>query len=299
MVGIKRGRITLSRQTPGEIVVKGVIVVSLSFLTIVTLYPFWYILVASFSDPYAVVRQGGMMLWVRNPGLYAYREVFRYRLLWTAYKNTIIYLTVGLSVSMTLTVFAAYALSRKDLKGTGVMMKIIVFTMFFTGGMIPTYLVVDGLGMIDTIWSQVIPHAINTFNLIVLRTAFKAVPDSIEEAASIDGAQPPQIMFRIIIPLAMPAIMVIGLYYAVELWNTYFRALLYLKNQDKYPLQMALRQILIQGDAAQKDMGFVDTNIQETVKYATIMVSTIPILLVYPFIQKYFVKGVMIGSIKG
>jgi putative aldouronate transport system permease protein len=299
MVGIKRRPKALSRQTPGEIAVKSIIVVSLSFLTIITLYPFWYILVASFSDPYAVVRRGGMMLWVEEPGLYAYREVFRYRLLWTAYRNTIIYLTVGLSISMTLTVFAAYALSRKDLKGTGVMMKIIVFTMFFTGGMIPTYLVVDGLGMIDTIWSQVIPHAINTFNLIVLRTAFKAVPDSIEEAASIDGAQPPQIMFRIIIPLAMPAIMVIGLYYAVELWNTYFRALLYLKNQDKYPLQMALRQILIQGDAAQKDMGFVDTNIQETVKYATIMVSTIPILMVYPFIQKYFVKGVMIGSIKG
>jgi putative aldouronate transport system permease protein len=292
-------RAGLFRHTPGEIAVKSVIAFSLTLLTVTTLYPFWYIFVASFSDPYAVVRKGGLMLWFKEPGIYAYKEVFRYRLLWTAYKNTIIYLSLGLAVSMTLTVFAAYALSRTGLKGTGVIMKIIVFTMFFGGGMIPTYLVVDSLGMIDSIWSQVIPNAINTFNLIVLRTAFKAIPDSIEEAASIDGAQPPQIMFRIIIPLAMPAIMVIGLYYAVELWNTYFRALLYLKNQSKYPLQMALRQILIQGDAAQKDMGFVDTNIQETVKYATIMVSTIPILMVYPFIQKYFVKGVMIGSIKG
>lgn len=289
----------LLKQTPGEIIVKAFIAASLAGLTVVTLYPFWYILVASFSDAYEVIKKGGLMLLIRKPNLYAYREVFRYKLLWTAYKNTIIYLTVGLCINMTLTIFAAYALSRKALKGRGLIMKFIVFTMFFTGGMVPTYLVVDGLGMVNTLWSQVVPHAINTFYLIVLRTAFMAIPDSLEEAASIDGAQPPQIMFRIIIPLALPGIMVIGLYYAVELWNTYFRALLYLKDADRYPLQMALRQILIQGDAAQKDMSFVDTNIQETVKYATIMVSTVPILMVYPFIQKYFVRGVMIGSIKG
>ena len=186
---------------------------------------------------------------------------------------------------MVMTTLAAYGLSRKELKGRG--------------GLIPTYIVVDTLKMTNTLWSQFIPFAINTYNLIILRTSFQTIPDSIEEAAKIDGASPAQIMVRIVIPLALPSIMVIGLYYAVEIWNSYFRALIYLRSAEKYPLQLILRQILIANTMGQSDQAFVSTNIGLTVKYATIIVSTVPILMVYPFIQRYFVQGVMIGSIKG
>ncbi|NLB43132.1 MAG: carbohydrate ABC transporter permease [Clostridiales bacterium] len=269
------------------------------FVCVVTLYPFWYILVASFSTPREVVRSGGMMLWFKGFELYAYKEVFAHRLFLQSYRNTLVYLVFGVATNMFMATLAAYALSLKGIKGAGAVMKIIVFTMFFGGGLIPTYIVVDNLNMVDTMWSQFVPYAINTFNLIILRTAFGSIPDSIQEAATIDGASPFKIMTKIIIPLSMASIMVIGLYYAVEIWNTYLRALIFIRSDDKYPLQLILRQVLISNTMGQSDMAFVDTNVGLTVKYATIMVSTVPILMVYPFIQKYFVKGVMIGSIKG
>ncbi len=286
-------------KSPGETLIRFFIVVLMLFVCVVTLYPFWYILVASFSTPREVVRSGGMMIWFKGFELYAYKEVFAHRLFLQSYRNTLVYLVFGVATNMFMTTLAAYALSLKGIKGAGAVMKIIVFTMFFGGGLIPTYIVVDNLNMVDTMWSQFVPYAINTFNLIILRTAFGSIPDSIQEAATIDGASPFKIMTKIIIPLSMASIMVIGLYYAVEIWNTYLRALIFIRSDDKYPLQLILRQVLISNTMGQSDMAFVDTNVGLTVKYATIMVSTVPILMVYPFIQKYFVKGVMIGSIKG
>lgn len=237
------------------------------------------------SDPNEVVRTSGIMIWFKGLDLYAYKEVFTHRLFMKSYANTMVYLVCGIITNMVMTTLAAYGLSRKELKGRG--------------GLIPTYIVVDTLKMTNTLWSQFIPFAINTYNLIILRTSFQTIPDSIEEAAKIDGASPAQIMVRIVIPLALPSIMVIGLYYAVEIWNSYFRALIYLRSAEKYPLQLILRQILIANTMGQSDQAFVSTNIGLTVKYATIIVSTVPILMVYPFIQRYFVQGVMIGSIKG
>ncbi len=287
------------RRSPGDVVLKAVIAVVMLVIVIVTLYPFWYIFVASFSDPREVVRTSGIMIWFKGFDLYAYREVLNYRLIWIAYRNTLVYLFFGLIVNMTMTVLAAYAFSRKNVIGSGVMMKLVVFTMFFSGGMIPNYIIVDSLGLTNTMWSQFVPYAINTYNLIILRTAFQAIPDSIEEAAIIDGASPAQLMTRIVLPLALPSIMVIGLYYTEEIWNSYFRGLLYLRSDQKYSLQMVLRMILDTSHTGQSDQAFVNTNIDRTVKYASIIVSTLPVLMVYPFIQRYFVQGVMIGSIKG
>ena len=287
------------RASPGEFVLKVINVLVMCFVMVVTLYPFWYIFVASFSDPYEVVRTSGLMIWFKGFDLYAYKEVLRHRLFWISYRNTMVYLVMGLIVNMTMTTLAAYAMSRRNIKGKGVVMKIIVFTMFFSGGLIPTYIVVDNLQMTDTMWSQFVPFAINTFNMIILRTAFQAIPDSIEEAAIIDGASAAQVMIRVVLPLALPSIMVIGLYYTEEIWNSFFRGLIYIRTDTKYPLQLILRQVLLSNVMGQSDQSFVDTNIGQTVKYATIVVSTLPVLMVYPFIQKYFVKGVMIGSIKG
>ncbi|MBP8989277.1 MAG: carbohydrate ABC transporter permease [Clostridia bacterium] len=287
------------RQSPGEFILHIINVIFMCFVVVVTLYPFWYIFVASFSDPAEVVRTSGLMLWFKGFDLYAYKEVLRHRLFWISYRNTLVYLVCGLIVNMTMTTLGAYALSRKNIKATGYIMKLIVFTMFFSGGMIPTYIVVDSLKMTDTMWSQFVPYAINTFNLIILRTAFQSIPGSIEEAAIIDGASAAQVMYRIVLPLALPSIMVIGLYYTEEIWNSYFRGLIYIRTDTKYPLQLILRQVLLSNVMGQQDQSFVDTNIGQTVKYATIVVSTLPVLMVYPFIQKYFVQGVMIGSIKG
>lgn len=287
------------KASPGELIIKGFIVFVMLFVAVVTLYPFWYIFVASFSDPSEVIKTSGLMIWFKGFELYSYKEVFSHRLFLSSYRNTLVYLICGLMVNMLMTTLAAYALSRKKIKGRDLMMKIIVFTMFFGGGLIPTYLVVNNLKMTDTMWSQFVPYAINTFNLIILRTAFQAIPDSFEEAATIDGASAAQVMYRIIMPLALPSIMVIGLYYTEEIWNSYFRALIYIRTDTKYPLQLILRQVLMSNSTSQQDQAFVNTNIGLTVKYATIIVSTVPVLMVYPFIQKYFVQGVMIGSIKG
>ena len=283
----------------GEIIFKIISVLIITFIAVVCLYPFWYIFVASFSDPDQVVKTNGMMIWFKGFELYSYVQVFTARLFLRSYLNTIIYLLIGGTLNIVMTILGAYALSRRRVKGMGVIMKLIVFTMFFGGGLIPTYMVVDMLKMTDTIWSQSVPYAINTFNLIILRTAFSSVPESIEEAGTIDGASAFQIMIRLILPLSLPSVMVIGLYYFEEIWNSYFRALIYIRSDSLYPLQLILRQILISNVKGQNDQAFLSTNIGLTVKYATIIVSTIPVLLIYPFIQRFFIKGVMIGSIKG
>ena len=206
----------------------------------------------------------------------------------------------GTLLNIVLTTIGAYALSRRQLIGKSVIMKLLVFTMYFNGGLIPTFLLMDNLGLIDNRLVMILPNAISVYNLIILRTAFLSVPHALEEAAIIDGASPIRILVNVILPLTLPSIMVIGLFYMVGHWNSYFNAMIYLRDSDKYPLQLVLRNLLIENNM-EETMGsfsFIDQRIAETVKYAAIIVSVIPVFVVYPFVQKFFVQGAMIGSIK-
>lgn len=289
------------RMSPGDIVVHLAISLAMLFVVLVTLYPFYFIAVSSVSEPFQLSKKIGLLLLPQGLSLGAYREVFRYSLIWTAYGNTIMYVSFGTAINLLLSVLGAFALSRRGLKGAGIIMKLLVFTMFFGGGLVPTYVIVDSLGMVNTRWAMLIPSAVNVFNFIILRTAFSAVPVELEEAVTLDGGNYLHVFWYVVVPLALPSIMVIGLYYAVDHWNAYFSALVYLRTTRLYPLQIVLRNILIQsgGDQMAGDATFASQYLALTVKYAVIMVSTIPIMMIYPFIQRYFVKGVFVGSIKG
>jgi putative aldouronate transport system permease protein len=219
--------------------------------------------------------------------------------------NSIFYTALSVIIKVSLTISGGYALSRKDLPGKGMFMKLIVFTMFFNGGLIPSYLLVKNLGMINTVWALVVPTAISVYNLIIVRTFFQStIPDALWEAASMDGCNHFSFFFKVALPLSLPIIAVIALFSAVAEWNSYFQALIYLRNEKMYPLQLILREILIQNQG-QNDM--LDASLEalerqkaaEQIKYGVILVASVPMLILYPFLQKYFVKGVMIGSLKG
>lgn len=270
-------------------------------LLIVTLYPCLYVLFASVSDPVDLYNGSKLLLAPRGFNLANYHHVIKNNLLWTGYGNTILYAVVGTTLSVFLTLLAAYGLSRKDVPGQKIILMGMIFTMYFSGGMIPTFMVVKNLNILDTRLAMILPAAINTFNFIIMLSYFRGMPVELEEAAKIDGANHYRILFKIMIPLAKPTIAVICLYYAVAIWNDYMGALLYINSTERYPLQLVLREILFQGTMSQAGSGQVDQAdaIAETIKFATMVVSTIPILCVYPFIQRYFVKGVMIGAVKG
>ena len=271
-------------------------------LALVTLYPLLYVVFASFSNPTLFAKHTGPLFWTQGFSLEAYKVVLEKPEILTGYGNTIFYVVVGTAVNMAFTISLAYVTSRPGLYWNKVIMLLIIFTMYFNGGLIPTYLLVQDLGLVDTRWAPILPTAISTFNLIILRTGFAGVPVSLEEAAKIDGASPFRIMVKIIFPLAMPTIAVIILYYAVQHWNSWFQEMIYLRDDDLYPLQLFLRQILIENQQDDMVMATKTADQQalgEIIKYSTIIVSTVPILLVYPFLQKYFTKGVMIGAVKG
>ncbi|NMM52006.1 carbohydrate ABC transporter permease [Paenibacillus aquistagni] len=270
-------------------------------LCFVTLYPFIYVFFASLSDPAALASHRGLLLLPLDLNMNAYKAVFDNPMITTGYRNTIFYVVCGTAINLLLTALGAYVLSRRNLYFKNMLMLLIVITMFFGGGLIPTYLLINKLGMLNSVWALLIPGAISTFNMIIMRTGFQAVPISLEESARMDGANDLVILFRIIIPLSMPVIAVMILWYAVGHWNSYFSALIYLRDRELFPLQLVLREILITNstDSMMTDAGAQDRiAIAETIKYATIIVSTLPILLLYPFLQKYFVKGVLIGAIK-
>jgi putative aldouronate transport system permease protein len=267
---------------------------------VVFTYPVWFVLISSLSDAHAVAA-GQITLWPVGWNLDAYHRVFEDQAVWQAYGNTLFYVVVGTAVNLILTTLGAYPLSRKNLYGSGLFMKIIVFTMFFSGGLIPYYLNVRNLGLFDTRWALIIPGAISAFNLIVMRTFFQSIPDSLVESAKIDGANDFRVLLRIVLPLSMPVMAVMTLFYAVAHWNSWFNALIYLQDRTLYPLQLILREILTQNNTENLTLNVGQSDMQqisETIKYATIVVATVPILLIYPFLQKYFVKGVMIGAIK-
>ena len=291
----------MNKLTRGEKVFQTINTVFLIFMLIITMYPFWYIIVASVSSNTEVLQANGKMLWPRGFNVSAYKEVLKYASIWTGYKNTIFVLIVGTLISIILTAIGGYFLSRKNVFFQKYIAIAIVITMYFSGGIIPFYFTVKDLGLDGSLWSLILPTAISTYNLIIMRTAFAAIPDSREESAKIDGARHFTILFRIMLPLCIPTVAVLILYYAVGYWNSWFNASLFLTDRGTFPLQLILREIILYntGDANSAAASVDKEDISETLQYATIIVSTVPILCIYPFLQKYFAKGVMVGAIKG
>lgn len=271
--------------------------------SLLCLYPVLYVVIASFSDPNALASHTGLLVWPLGFTLKGYEVAFSFNNIGTGYLNTAFIVVVGTAVNMVLTILGAYALSRKNIMLKKPIMLLITFSMFFSGGMIPTFLNVKNLGLLDSLWSQILPTCISAFNLIILRTAMAAVPDSIEESAKLDGAGDFTIMVRIELPLVTASLAVVTLYYLVGHWNSWFEAMLYLRSRDKYPLQLILREILVSNSAsAVSSQGFNPSEAdvyKRLVKYTTTVIATMPILFIYPFLQKYFVNGVMVGSVKG
>lgn len=280
-------------------------IVFLSIIAVIILYPLIYVLSASFSDAMSVT-SGKMFLWPVDLTLENYKEVFKNKNIVLGFRNSIIIMVSGTVINLLMTILAAYPLSRRDLWGHSVIMKLITFTMFFNGGLIPSYLLIGKtLGLMDNWLSLILPGAISVYNMIIMRTYFMtSVPFELQEAAEIDGCSMFGILARIVLPLSGPVIAVIALYYAVGHWNSYFNALLYITSEDLQPLQLYLRKVLTLNNAQSlMQMGADEMARQamraETIKYSVIVVSSIPMLIMYPFVQRFFVKGVMIGAIKG
>ena len=290
------------KQTPGErafSLVNGAILFLLMFIC---LYPMWHILCASLSSSSAIAAHRGLLFWPKSFSTEAYALVFETRYIGTGYLNTSFYVVVGTVVNLFLTVTAAYALSRQSNHLRKYLMLMITFTMYFSGGLIPTYMLINSLNLDNTRWVLIIPTAVSAYNLIVTRTFFEGIPVALEESAKIDGANDLVVLWKIFIPLAKPIIAVMTLFYGVGHWNSWFNASIYIMDRDLLPLQVFLREILIQNTTQNMTTSVESMDkmqIGETVKFATIIVATLPILMLYPFLQKYFVKGVMIGSIKG
>ncbi len=276
----------------------------LSVILIVILYPLYFVVIASFSDPVAVMG-GQVTLLPVSPTLEAYRLVFRNSQVLTGYRNTILYTLSGTTLNILLSIAAAYPLSRRSLKGKSFVMGMMVVTMFFSGGLIPTYLVIRNLSLLNTFWVMILPGALSVYNVMIMRTFFAtSIPYDLEEAAYVDGATHLRTLRSIVLPLSKPILAVMVLYYAITHWNAYFGALIYLKDQERYPLQLVLRTLLIQSQASEESFADVSGTfnrvmLAETMKYALIIVASIPVLCLYPLLQKYFVQGVMIGSVKG
>ncbi|MCY9758172.1 carbohydrate ABC transporter permease [Paenibacillus alvei] len=282
----------------------------LTIALILVLYPVLYILSASISDP-KYVASGEMWLFPKGITFEGYARVFENSKIWNGYANTILYTVVGTCVNLFVTLPAAYALSRSDFIGRGFFMGMFLFTMFFGGGLVPGYLLIKELGLINSMWALILPGAASVWNIIVARTFFQStIPKELQVAASIDGCTNLRLFLRIILPLSAPIIAVMALFYGVGHWNSYFGALIYLNDEVKYPLQMILRQILVLQEMSAETTGAAVSSsvaaalnnkaeIAALVKYSVIIVSTLPVIVVYPFLQRYFVQGVMIGSVKG
>jgi len=276
------------------------------FMCVICFVPILHVFWASISDPALVETSSGILLWpLGKLSVNAYKIILRYKGIWTGYRNTIFYVIAQCLLTGVLTVIAGYVLSRSRFRYRNSVMMFMAFTMLFNGGMIPTYMVVRDLHLLDTYWACLIPGAMSVFYVIIMRTAIQGIPDSLEESARMDGAGEFTVMFRVILPLCKATFAVIILFIAVGKWNSWFEALLYLpQDKSKYPLQMYMREILIQNSDVTNNtnVGNLMDNAQlykTLVKYGSIIVSTLPILCVYPFVQKYFVTGVMIGSVKG
>ena len=285
--------------------------VLLTLMMAVILYPLYFIVIASISSP-AAVNSGQVLLFPKGATLEGYKYVLKDNLIWKGYANTIILTVTGTLVNMFLTVTCAYALSKSHLPFIKFIMFAMTFTMFFSGGIIPTYLLVSGMGMRDSIWSLILPTAVSVYNVILMRTYFmNSVPDEIIQAAKIDGCSEIKALAAVVLPLSKPILVTIALFYGVGHWNQFFQALIYISDKDRFPLQLVLRNMLLMGNNAMPSMlsgGMSGENAKymaelmkqiEILKYAVIIVSVLPVLIVYPFLQKFFMKGIMMGSLKG
>lgn len=276
----------------------------LLILFLVVAYPLILVISNSFSSSAAVVT-GQVKLWPVKPTLLGYKTVFRTNRVWTGYLNSFYYASLGTAINIALTCMAAYPLSRRDLLGNNVIMALFTFTMFFSGGLIPNFLLVRDLGIMNSVWAMVLPGAISVYNMILARTFFQSnIPLELLEASQIDGCNNTRFIISVVVPLSMPIIAVLCLYYAVDHWNSYMNALLYLNDANTYPLQIVLRDILMlsQVDLSESldmDAMIKAQEIAELMKYSLIIIASLPVLIAYPFVQKHFVKGVMIGSLKG
>lgn len=292
------------KKSKGRIVFE---IINYTFLTlfgIICLLPVLHVLFASMSDPNWLNTQSGLILWPHGFNLEGYKLVFGNQQLIRGFMNTILYVASATIIGMLITIVGAYVLSRKDLLWGNVIMFLISFTMLFSGGIVPLYIVVQKLHMLDTPLSIVLPVCVSTFNLIIMRTAFASIPDEMEESAKLDGAGDLTIIFRIMLPLVKATVATIALYYIISHWNSWFPAAMYLRDRALYPLQLVLREILIINDttttaaSASEVAGNMDIY-RQLVKYSTIIISSAPMVILYPFVMKYFKSGVMIGSIKG
>ncbi len=308
MSNLKKNRM---KQSPGEKVFSVCIYVFVAFMFLITLYPLIYVLSASFSDPDAVA-SGEMLLWPIGFNTDGYEMVFKNSQIWIGYRNTIFYTVVGTLLQLAATMPCAYALSRRDLQGKGFFMTLFMITMYFSGGMICEYLNIDSLGLTDSVGALFLPGLVSAYNMIVARTFFaNSIPWELTEASYLDGANDFKLFLKVILPLSAPITVVLALYYGVAHWNSYFQALLYLETRDMYPLQVFLKEILTQAQMANEflmDGGYSPEEIRQLeeqaemanrIKYCVIVVSTVPMMIIYPRLQKYFAKGVMIGSVKG
>lgn len=292
------------RSSRGDRVFYAVCGAVVAILTLLVLYPIIYVVSASFSSPAALVA-GKVFLWPVDVGLEGYQAVFNYDKVWIGYRNTIFYVVLGTSINIAVTLSCAYPLSRKTLPGRGIFMGLFTFTMLFGAGMIPDYILMKNLKLINTIWAMVLPGAMSVYNMIVARTFLQnSIPEDLLDAARIDGCDDFRYFFSIILPLSKAIIAVLALWYAVGHWNAYFNAFLYLKDQKLYPLQIFLKDVLVSNQFSSEDMMDPETivamqNRKLLLKYSLIVVSTAPLFFFYPFVQKYFVKGIMIGSVKG
>lgn len=285
------------------------IYVFLFIALVIVAYPLLYIISASISDPFAV-NSGKMLLFPKGITFEGYRTIFQNKALWRGYLNTIFYTVLGTSINLITTIPAGYALSRPNFHGKAIFTKFMMVTMFVSGGLIPSYLLVTNLGMNNSVWALVLPNAASVYNIIVTRTFFQSsIPEELEEAAIMDGASYFRRFFSVILPLSKPILAVMALFYGIGHWNQYFNALVYINDRDKYPLQMILREILVLQDMSsnpsQQMTGemakllYSQQQLGQVIKYGVMIVATLPLILVYPLLQKYFVKGVMIGSLKG
>ena len=277
---------------------------TLVIVMFIILYPLYFVVIASLSDPMQVIT--GKVLWKPiSFNTESYRLVFKDSRVLTGYRNTILYTAAGTLLNVLMSIAAAYPMSRRNLKGKSIGLGMMLFTMFFSGGMIPTYITISDLGLLNTFWVMILPNAISVYNVMIMRTYFStSIPYELEEAAMIDGASPMKILVSVVLPLSKSILAVMVLFYAVSHWNSYFNALLYLSDDERFPLQLILRAILIQSQASEESFSGIGNTynrmlLSETMKYALIIVSSVPVLILYPFLQKYFVKGVMIGSVKG
>ncbi|PAD29070.1 carbohydrate ABC transporter permease [Paenibacillus sp. 7523-1] len=291
-------------QSRGDRAVEWMIYAALVLVSVVVLYPVFFVGIASISNPENVMR-GEVWLWPKNISLVGYERLFANSELMKGYGNTLLYTVAGTMLNLVMTIAAAYPLSRPDFRGRTIFTILIVFTMFFSGGMIPTYLLIKDLGMLDTFWVMIIPSALSVWNMLIMKTFFQnSIPKEIQEAAFMDGCSNMMVLTRIVLPLSGPVLAVMVLFYAVGHWNSYFNALIYLSDRDKYPLQLFLREILVQGQM-QEMVDISDDSLArsmmdaEAIKYAAVIITNLPMLILYPFLQKYFIKGVMIGAVKG